>query len=432
MKFFKKIIEWKLRILAGLVLKKYKPTVIGITGSVGKTSTKEAITAVFKSHFKTRGNIKNYNNEIGVPLSILGTESGKKNILVWGWIIFKGLCLLLFRDKNYPSVLVLEMGADRPGDIKYLTNFVKCKIGVVTSIAPAHLEFFGSLEKIAREKEKIVTHLTKEGTAILNRDDKMVWPMKEKVKAHVLGFGFDLEAELKASDLIVLGDDLTTHDRDEMISGINFKLNFKGNVVPVFLPNVLGKHQVYPALAAAAVGLALGLNLVEIAENLKEYVSPAGRMKLLDGIKQTIIIDDSYNASPTATIAALDFINDLKIAGEKFLALGDMEELGVYTEEGHREVGRQAAKTIDVLVTVGAKARLSADEAIKEGMSSDQVFSFSDNLSAGKFLQERIKRGDLILIKGSQKARMEKVAKELMAEPERAGELLVRQDKSWK
>jgi len=424
----KKIIQKILYFLAKAILKKYKPDVIGITGSMGKTSTKEAIFAVLSSKFRVRRNLKNYNNELGVPLSILGRESGLKSVFKWLSVILHDVKLILFRDANYPEILVLEMGADHPGDIKYLTDLAPCKVGVVTGIGPAHLEFFESVEKIIKEKRIIVSHLGQNDFAVLNRDDEKVCEMKEKTRAKILTYGFHADADVRAMEEGVVGTGVA-------IEGVNFKLSYAGSVVPIFLPGVLGKQHIYAALAGATVGIICGLNLVEIAEGLKNYKAPKGRMNLVPGIKNTLIIDDTYNASPIPTIVALEVLRSIVLLSEddkKFAVIGDMLELGGFSEEGHRQVGRAAAaSSVDYLVTVGERSRDIVRAAKEAGMAEDKIFNFSTPEEAGLFVQSKMKQGDVVLVKGSQGMRMEKVVKELMAEPLRACELLVRQENEW-
>jgi UDP-N-acetylmuramoyl-tripeptide--D-alanyl-D-alanine ligase len=423
----KKIIQKILYVLAKLVLKKYKPDVIGVTGSMGKTSAKEAIFAVLEKRFRVRRNLKNYNNEIGVPLSIIGSESGYKSPIKWFGVFLNALKLILFHDPNYPQILVLEMGADHPGDIKYLTDLAPCKVGVITGIGPAHLEFFESVDKIVKEKRILISHLEKDGFAVLNRDDGLVYGMRDKTRAKIMTFGFHQEADIRAIEMAINGSGID-------IDGINFKISYKGSTVPIFIPGVLGKQHVYAALAGAAVGIVFGLNLVEIGEGLKNYKAPKGRMNLIPGIKQTLIIDDTYNASPIPTCAALEVLQSISLPekNKKFAVLGDMLELGSFSEEGHRQVGKKVWECgIDYLITVGEKSRDIVRAAVEAGMPKDRVFNFSNTEEAGKFVQNKIEQGDLILVKGSQGMRMERVVKELMAEPLSACELLVRQDKEW-
>ncbi len=427
----KRIIEWKLKLFACWVLKKYKPVIIGVTGSVGKTSTKEAIFTVLSSKFRVGKNIGNYNNEIGLPLSILGLESGKKNPFAWLGVFIKALLMLLVTKRDYPEYLVLEMGADKPGDIKYLVSMAPPSISVITAIGQVHTELFGSLDKVIREKQHIITSLKKDNIAVLNTDDSLVVQTQEKTRARVVSFGFSEQAMVRASEVAISAGPSADPWIDQQIKGVSFKLQYKGSTVPVFLPLVLGQHQIYSALAAAAVGIALEMNLSDIAGALGKYQSPPGRMRLLPGIKHTSIIDDSYNSSPMAAKAALSVFDSIKVSGRKFVALGDMLELGSYTEEGHREVGKAVAPIADMLVTVGERAKLIAQAAVEAGLPQEAVFSFADTLPAGKFIQQRLRQGDIILVKGSQGARMERIVKELMAEPLRAKELLVRQSGPW-
>ncbi|PIZ76473.1 MAG: hypothetical protein COY04_01340 [Parcubacteria group bacterium CG_4_10_14_0_2_um_filter_7_35_8] len=428
----KKILQKILKILAKKVLNKYKPDVIGITGSVGKTSSKEAIYTVLKgSKKRVRQTPESYNNEIGVPLTILGMIL-PYTFIGWLKVFIRGFGLILSRDKSYPEILVLEMAADHPGDIKYLTELAPCKIGVVTAIAPVHLEFFRTVENIAKEKQVLVSHLKSDNWAVLNGDDDLTFEMQEKTQAKVLTFGFLDRVRVKAKEPMISHE--TGTQGQELISGMNFKLSYKGSAVPVLLSGALGEHQIYSALAAATVGVIYDLNLVEISQALRNYRSPRGRMNLIKGIKHTLIIDDTYNSSPKAAFAALEVLKKfpLKEGKRKFAVLGDMLELGSFTREGHEEVGRRAFEAgLDGLITVGEKARDIAVGARESGLSQDKIFTFSDTDKAGQFLQQRIKEGDLILIKGSQGMRMEKIVKEIMDEPLKANELLVRQDESW-
>jgi len=432
----KKLIELKLKILAKLILAKYKPDVIGITGSVGKTSTKEAIYTVLASKFKVRRNVKNYNNEIGLPLTIIGTDSPGKSIFGWLGVFFKAGKLILFKDKDYPKILVLEMGVDRPGDMAYLNSIVKCKVGVITLIGPVHLEFFGSIDKIQQEKGALIKNLSNDKWAVLNYDDEKVRQMNKDTKAQVLAYGFLDKANIRARELMFSFSDKNKDkitDITELV-GLSFKLSYQGSTVPVLLPNVIGYAAVYAVLAGVAIGIIYGLNLVDIAQALKEFKSPRGRMNIIQGIKNTLIIDDSYNSSPQSAITALNLVSSIPLAkgARRFSVLGDMLELGSASEAGHKQVGEKVAKSkINKLIVVGERARDIARGAEAAGMLRDNIFHFTNSEEAGKFVQSRIIEGDLILVKGSQGMRMERIVKEIMAEPLRAKELLVRQDEQW-
>jgi len=425
----KKILQFKLKIIAKWLLKRYQPIVIGITGSIGKTSAKEAILTVLKDRMAVRGSIKNYNNEIGLPLTIIGRESPGKSFFGWFSLFLYSFRLLLIKDKNYPKVLVLELGVDRPGDMKYLTNIAKPDIGLVTNVSYSHLEYFGSLNNIYKEKQGLIEALDTKGLAILNYDNESTRSMINISQARVLTYGLKPGANLQAQDIVY---NFVKEGYD--LSGINFKLNYNGSIVPLSMKNVLAETALYSALAATAVGIYFKLNLVEIAQSLKDFCLPPGRMNLLPGIKHSFIIDDTYNSSPEAALAAVKTLAKINIDKEasRYAVLGDMLEIGAYSEEGHRLVGAQVAKSgIKYLIAVGERARDFIRGAKESEMEDDFIFYFDKPEEAGKFLQNRLQAGDVLLVKGSQGARMEKIVKELMAEPDKASSLLVRQSKEW-
>ncbi|OIO08528.1 hypothetical protein COY54_01085 [Candidatus Falkowbacteria bacterium CG_4_10_14_0_8_um_filter_41_36] len=423
----KKILQFILKTMAQLVLARYRPEVIGITGSVGKTSTKEAVYAVLKGKFNIRRSLKNYNNELGLPLTILGADSPGKSI--WGWLEVLGhfLKLLIIKDKDYPSVLILEMGIDRPGDMKYLTSIVKPKIGLVTGVGSSHLEFFAKPENIQKEKRVLVASLKKDSLAVLNYDNELTREMSGVVICQVLTYGLAEGADIMAQEINFNFRSLkSTAD----LLGVSFKLNYRGAIVPVFLPHVIGYPPIYAALAASAVALHYSINLVEIAQALSDFRLPAGRLNLISGRKNTKIIDDTYNSSPDSCLAALAILAEVKVPqGQKIAVLGDMLELGSASDDGHRQVGQKAAESVDLLVAVGANGKIIGAEAEKHGLK-DVIYK-DNSLEAAQSILDIISEGDLILVKGSQGARMEKVVKVLMAEPEKAQELLVRQDNKW-
>ncbi len=310
------------------------------------------------------------------------------------------------------------------GDIAYLTSFVKCHVGVITAIGeiPVHVEFFRDAAGVAKEKSNLIKSLGKEDWAVLNFDDERVRAMSSKTSAHVFSYGFSEKAELRASNIEQYLDD------PEDIA-LFFKVDYQGNNVPIRLKEILGMHQVYAVLGAIAAGLIFKMNLVEIGEALKSYCPPPGRLSLIRGIKRSWIIDDTYNSSPSSSLAALGVLE--KMSGRKIAALGDMLELGALTEEAHRQVGAKAAKVADILLAIGERSIFMADEAKKQGFPADKVYYFASSEEAGRVLQDLMREGDIVLIKGSQGVRMEKLVKEVMAEPERAKEFLVRQEEDW-
>ncbi len=418
------ILEKVLRLMAKTLLVKYKPLIVGITGSVGKTSSKEAVFAVLSKKFRVRKNEKNYNNEIGIPLTVLGVETGGKSIFKWVIIFLKWLGMMIFPIK-YPKILILEMGADRPGDIQYLTEFIKPKISIITNISESHLEFFGNIEGVLKEKSFLVKSLPANGLAVLNGDDEQLLKTKKQLKIRSLSFGFSEDSDLRAEEIFY-------NYENKLIKGISFKLNYKGTNLPVRLNNILAKHQIYAALSAVAVGIELGMNLLEIAFALENFSSPVGRMNLIFGIKNSLLIDDTYNSSPVSALAALTVFGEIE-SKRKIVVLGDMLELGAEMEEGHRKVARKFLEIKgDIFIGVGSRMKLAIDELRKKGFPEDKMIHFRNSLEAGKCLQRFLRPDDLVLVKGSQGTRMEKILEEVMLHPEEAEKLIPRQNKDWK
>ena len=425
-KIFKKIIVFILQLEARLVLLKYKPKIVAVTGSVGKTTTKDTIYTVLSSAFFVRKSKKSFNSEIGVPLCILGCQNGGNNPFVWFKIILEGLALVFFRN-HYPKWLVLEVGADHPGDISGIAKWLKPDIAVITRFAevPAHVEYFNSPADVIAEKKQLVKYLKQDGLLILNHDDEAVFAIKEEYNKKTLTYGFNEDANIKGSNV-----NISYHDKNgnKKIKGITFKVEYGGTCLPVSVNGVLGVQHVYPGLAAIAVGASQGLNLVEMSQAIiGGHSAQPGRMRVINGIKNSIIIDDSYNSSPLAVQWALKTLKDIETDGKKYVVLGDMMELGKYTVDAHKKVGNDVVKICDVLVTVGARARDIAVGAMNAGMHESKIFQFEDSQKAGEFLQNQIQEGDIILVKGSRWAtRMERTVEEIMARPEMADELLVR------
>ncbi|PJE75473.1 hypothetical protein COV04_04695 [Candidatus Uhrbacteria bacterium CG10_big_fil_rev_8_21_14_0_10_48_11] len=427
----RKILYTYLAVLARLLLKRYKPLIIAVTGSVGKTTTKDMIAAALSSSYRVRASACSYNNEVGMPLTIIGVPSGHRSIFGWLGVIVNATSLIFFYQKRYPQVLILEMGADHPGDLAYLTSLAKPDISVLAAISSAHLEFFKSLEEVAMEKRTILENLKPKGIAVLNEDDAMVLASKVRKDVTVFRYGLSDKADVTATEPRPYFNGIEEKHID---GGITFKLNYKGSSVPVHFEGILGKPAIASALAATSVGLSLGMNLVDISHAFEKYRGTPGRLRLLAGVKGTTIIDDSYNASPIAMVAAVTALAETPKEKKqwRWAILGDMAELGSETERGHEAVGKELAKQqIDGLVTVGERARMIAQAARGAGLDARNIFSFSKAEEAGKFLQERLETGDVVLIKGSQIMRMEKIVKEIMADPKNAKTLLVRQGSEW-
>ena len=422
--FLKKLVIFVLTWEAKLILKKYKPKIVAITGSVGKTSTKDAVAKVLEAKFRVRKSQKSYNSELGVPLAIIGAQTGWNSVLRWLSAIWQGVGIIV-RRTPYPEILVLEVGVDRPGDIKAIRSWLEPDVAVVTTLAdvPVHIEFFKSPEELFAEKAELVKNLSPEKFVLLNFDDLEVMKMKDKTQAKIITFGFSEGSEF-------WGYEYELMFREGTPEGIKFKVKNQNQEVPVKILNAFGRHQVYPALAAIAAGKIFDIKLEDAAETLSLYSPPPGRLKLVKGIKDTLILDDSYNSSPKALQAALEVLGEIE-APRKIAVLGDMLELGKHTITAHRDLGRLAAARINLLVTVGVRAKFFSEGAAKAGFKKRDIKSFSNSDEAGEGLLKIIKPGDLILVKGSQGIRMEKIVEKIMAEPEKKSELLCRQEPEW-
>ncbi len=420
-----KILKWVLKKLAQITIWRFEPQVVAITGSVGKTSSKEAVYAVLKNYRRTRKSKGNLNNELGIPLTIIGDwpeeelklvsreqpvgEKRIKKLFFWLKAIFFALFNFVFLKKySYPEVLILEYGSDKPGDIKYLLEVARPHIGIVTTVGeiPVHVEFFSGPEALAREKSKLIEYLSATGFAILNFDNEIVIKMKERTRGRVLTFGFGEGADIKISNF-------ENRYEDNRPFGISFKLEYGGSFVPVILKNVFGKAQSYAAAIAACIGLIFDLNLVEISEAiLKNYSPPKSRMNLIEGIKETYVIDDTYNSSPLSMHEALDILRDLPVK-RKIAVLGDMLELGKYSIEAHEAIGKLVSGIVDVLVTIGPRAKFIAESAKATGLSKNKILSFDTVAEAAIAVQDLIRKGDLILVKASRAMELEKVVEEI-------------------
>jgi UDP-N-acetylmuramoyl-tripeptide--D-alanyl-D-alanine ligase len=322
----------------------------------------------------------------------------------------------------------LEVGADRPGDIKSIAKWLKPEIAVITGVpdVPVHVEYFGSAEAVAAEKKELAKGMKQGGTLVLNGDEERVWAMRAEFRASSITYGFDAKNDVVASHPEIVYE-------SGLPMGMRFRVNHSGSSVPITIMGAIGNTHIYPILAACAVGLSVGMDLVSIGNAFEKYSPVPGRMRLLDGIAHSTLIDDTYNASPAATLAALDTMAAIKTTGRKVCVLADMMELGKFSVEAHRAVGTRAAAVADLLVTVGIRSRSIAQAAIEAGLPEERVrqYEHGESGKAGHDLKEALQEGDVVLIKGSQSMRMEKAVKALLADESRAASLLVRQDAAW-
>lgn len=421
------LLQKLLQMLAVLVLRRHKPRLVAITGTVGKTSAKEAVASALSRKFRVRQSQKNYNNELGVPLAIMDLESGGGSALKWILTLLRG-CGRTLGSRDYPQVLVLEFGIDKPGDMEYLTSFVPLDYAVITALGevPVHVEFFKNREALWEEKLAIAKGLRPEGILFYNADDTELARRTTATALHAVAYGTGETATVRAQNI------------QKMKTAEGLPIGLECTVIwadgetpplPLRLPGLLGRHQLSAVLAALAVGKAFGVSPAEMAEALEGYEPPPGRLRVLPGVKGTLLIDDTYNASPASVEAALRTLKDFA-PRRRLAVLGDMLELGDYEEQAHRTIGRIVGDCADGLWAVGKGMRIAAEEARRSGM--EEVSAFDLSLAAAKPLELALRAGDVVLIKGSQSLRMEKIVEEIMAEPNRAAELLVRQEESWK
>jgi len=343
--------------------------VIGITGSVGKSTTKELVAEVLNQRFKTLKSPGNLNNEIGLPLT-----------------------LLQLSDQHERAIL--EMGFYVPGEIKFLCDLALPQVGVVTNISTVHAERAGTIEDIARGKAELVQALppAPDGLAILNFDDPKVREMADQSRARIFYYGMSSDAHLWADQVEGLG-----------LDGIRFRLHYQNEVLHLRVP-LIGRHSVHTALRAAAVGLTEGLSWQEIVSGLQSSEVQL-RLVAVRAKSGAIILDDTYNSSPESTLAALNLLDDLE--GRKIAVLGDMLELGRYERQGHTLVGVRAAEVASELVTVGERAKWIASSAANAGLAPNMIREFDTSQQSIDFLNKHLTSKDVVLVKGSRGMQME-------------------------
>ncbi len=374
------------------ILQKYGTEVIGVTGSTGKTTTKEVIAHLLTGLYPIFKNPGNWNGRYGLPLA-------------------------LGQLQPHHSLAVLEMASDARGEIADLAALAPPTVGVVTTVQPTHLEVFGDLDTIAREKSALVRALPADGVAFLNGDDPRVASMEADTAARVVRYGRGTDAELRATNITV------------GLDGTRFTFCSQGlSPTPIFVP-LPGQHAIYPVLAAIGVALHYRVPLGTIVTRLATMPRIPGRLNPLAGMNGSTLLDDSYNASPAAVLAALDTLATIP-AQRRVAVLGDMSELGDYSEAGHAGVGRRAAEVVDFLVTKGERARLIAQAAEKAGLPSSQIAITYTEEDTVRAVTEQLSTGAVVLVKGGNSARMERITARLLANPDDR-RLLVRQDSAW-
>lgn len=412
-----------LALLTRLVLRKYRPLVVMVTGSVGKTSTKDAVAAVLSGRFNLRASEKSYNSEFGVPLTVIGAKNPWTNPIAWLKVFQEALALILL-PSHYPKVLVLEVGADRPGDLARILRIVDPDAVIVTRLpeVPVHVEAYASPQAVRDEEFRPAYALTSGEPLIVCADDPYAVSMSGRLSAKVSTFGFSDGADVRLTGY--------TYFEDGDVRGMEATLDIKGATHTLRVKGALGRSQLFAPAAAIAAALALDMTPEEALTAAEGYVPPPGRGRILSGINGSLLIDDSYNASPAAVEEALAGLSHIPDRTRKIAALGDMLELGRYSVEEHARIGTLAAEKVDVLIAVGTRSRATRDAAVKAGMPEESALAFATSKEAAEALATMVQEGDVILVKGSQGIRTERIMERLLNDA-KDREKLVRQEREW-
>ncbi len=425
--FFKSIVAFNLGLFARAVVHRYKPYIVMVTGSVGKTSTKDAVATVLAKRFFVRKSEKSFNSELGVPFTILGVENPWRNPFAWFRIIKNALVLLILPN-HYPNMLVLETGADRPGDLARILRFAMPDMVVMTRLPEisVHVEAYTSPEAVQEEEFSPAYALRVEAPLIIPSDDSYALNNAMRTPARVISYGATDDATVRVSDV-------GFYEVEGKVAGMRANINAGSERGEIIIKDSIGATQILPIAAAVAAGFAIGIPFTEALQALKEYEPPPGRGRIFDGKNSSVIIDDSYNASPAAVEEALATLKTFPLPagrhgmqGRRIAVLGDMLELGRYSVLEHERIAVLAGDSADIIAAVGIRARVftTASKHI-------EVMSFCSSNEAARALQSLVREGDVILVKGSQSIRMEHIVEALLANPSDVAHL-VRQEKKWK
>ena len=403
-----------------MILGKHKPFIIGVTGNLGKTTTKDSIAAALSS-LSVRATEKSQNSEFGLPLTIIGEKSGWGNVLKWVYVMYRGL--VVYFGKSYPKYLVLEIGADHKGDIESVTKWLKTDITVLTQFSeiPVHVENFASREELVREKQFLAEAVKKGGLFVYNADCKDSRDIAEKINVKKISFGIH-NGDYVAREIV---NSLSPAEVSAVVQYGN------GSKLDIVCKGVLGDSPILCALPAVVVARHLDVDLLDASKHISDMRRAGGRMRVLDGKDGSIIIDDTYNASPLATEHGLKTLGALSARGRKIAIVGDMLELGEYTREAHLRVGKYAQQNAHMLFTVGNRARAVAEGALDNGMRDGDVVECDNARDAAREVLNILKEGDVVYVKGSQGMRLERAVKMLIADHIDPTTNLVRQEEEW-
>lgn len=432
--FIRESIVKSLIFVSSKNIQKYNPYIVAITGNVGKTSTKDYISKVLSESYNVRASEKSFNSEIGIPLTILGEKNQWGNVFGWVKIIFSNLYKVYFEKVDFPEVLVLEVGADKPGDIFFATSYVKPDMVVLTAFAehPVHLENFPNREAFVKEKKYLVDALKSGGTLIYNSDDRDMSDIADsRGDVKKISYG-------KSSNQFKILTSTFIYDESGKVSGSKIIFEYSDDPVQskksqgsVDLVGVVGFSHAYAVMASIASGIEKGMQMDDILDAITGIDFPKSRLRIFKGINNSTIIDDTYNASPKAVELALTTVQSIISNGRKVAVLGHMAEIGQQARSQHIKIGALAAGICSAIILVGRHNEWYLEGVRAGRFNLENVFLFENSDEAKVFLKENVKENDLILVKGSQSARMEKVVVEIL---ENQSDLydICRQEQEWK
>ena len=419
-KIIKPIIIFILAFLARSVLHRYRPRIVMVSGSVGKTSTKDAVAAVLATKFYVRKSEKSFNSEFGVPFTVLGVGNPWDDPFAWLSLIKSALALLLLPN-HYPSILVLEVGADRPGDLARILRFVTPNAVVITRLPeiPVHVEAYASPEAVREEEFSPAYALPAGAPLVIPADDPYAVASAKGTAARIMSYGVSEHAAVRASDIAF-------NESNGKIDGMRAYIRTSDELGMCVVHGSVGEIQILPVVAAIAVAQAFQISLTDALDALTGYEAPAGRGHLLAGKNGSVIIDDSYNASPIAVEEALKTLKNFPHSnGRRIAVLGDMLELGRYSVMEHERIADFVGTSADVIVTIGIRARVFGTAA-----PGVEILQFNNSREAAAVLTDFVREGDVVLVKGSQSIRTERIVEALLAHKEDSAKL-VRQEKKW-
>ncbi len=414
------IISSILCFFARMVIRRYKPKIVMVTGSVGKTSTKDAVAAALSTSFYVRKSEKSFNTEFGVPFTIFGVSNPWGNPFAW-FALVKKITALLVLPNHYPNMLVLETGADKPGDLKRILKIFTPDAVVVTRLPkiPVHVEAYASPEAVQEEEFSPAYALSADAPLIIPADDAYAGAHALHTNARIFSYG-------STEGALVRIKDIDFYTKKNNVLGMFAKVVYEGKTKSVVVRGAVGMTQIFPAAAALTTAVAFNIPIHEACDALDTYDPPAGRGRILSGKNGAVLIDDSYNSSPAAVEQALATLKVFPGAKRRIAILGDMLELGRYSVAEHERVAEIAFDSADLVVGVGIRSSIFATKAM-----GSELMLFNTSYEAAEALGSIVQAGDVVLVKGSQSIRTERVVEALLADKADVAKL-VRQERSWK